>query len=66
MSQEENEGMSLMLRIAGGIVLGYLAINALGYIAAIPQWFAKIKCDRAGGFFLVVEPSATLRRATSP
>ncbi len=47
--------MSLACRIAGGIVLGYLAINALGYITTIPRWFAKLRCDGAGGFFLVAE-----------
>ena len=47
--------MSLMLRIAGGIVLSYLAISALGYIAVAPRWFAKFRCERAGGFYLVAE-----------
>jgi hypothetical protein len=44
--------VSLVLRIAGGIVLGYLAINALGYITTMPRWFAKLRwrilpCGRA-------------------
>jgi hypothetical protein len=49
---EEKQGVSLVLRIAGGIVLGYLAIDALGYITTMPRWFAKLRwrilpCSRA-------------------